>query len=199
MLKNNIRSRTLLIIFILMVTSSAASFAQVKEGLNFEVGGGYHFNKVFGISNGLGKTSGPEGYFEIRNCEYNIDYGGQLCYKYSTGSGYAEEGGAAVDQLCHLALLKAIGDYNFCPNCIANPYLGFGVGIGYLNVNRSDNVQSNNLAFAFSARGGIQITIVRLTFDYDLYSTGFRSRSGVTRPYGKALAHTFSLTLGVAF
>jgi len=199
MLNNCLRSKILLGAFFLIVVSPAISFAQVKEGLNFEVGGGYHFNKAFGISNDLGKTSGPEAYFEIRNCVTNFDYGGQLCYKYSTGSGYATEDGPLLDQTCHLALLKAIADYNICPDRIVNPYVGLGFGIGYLHVNRSDNLKSDNLAFALSARLGAQISIVRLTFDYDIYSTGYRSKSVIASPSGKALAQTISLTLGFVF
>jgi len=192
-------SKILLIAFFLFVASSATSFAQVKGGLNFELGGGYHFNRAFGVSTDLGKTSGPGAYFEIRNCEDHFDYGGQLCYKYSTGRGYATENGPLLDQDCHLALLKAIADYNICPDFVVNPYFGFGLGIGYLHVNRSDNFQSDNMAFALSVRLGVQISIVRLTCDYDLYSTGFRSKSGITSPSGKVLARTLSLTLGLSF
>jgi len=196
MLKMCFWCKTVLIAFFLFVVSSAISFAQVKDGLKFEIGGGYHFNKAFGVSNGLGKTSGPEAYFEIRNCDKNIDYGGQLCYKYSTGSGYATDNGQILDQIGHLALLKAIADYNICPDCIVNPYVGLGLGIGYLHVDRSDNLKSDNLAFALSVRLGCQISIVRLTFDYDIYSTGIRSRSRISSPSVKALAHTLSMTLG---
>jgi len=198
-LKMCIRCKTLLIDFFLIVVSSAISFAQVKDGLNFELGGGYHFNKAFGVSNGLGKTSGPEAYFEIRNCESYIDYGGQLCYKHSTGSGYATDDGPLLDQTCHLALLKAIADFNFCPDCIVNPYVGLGLGTGYLHVDRSDNMKSDNLAFALSVRLGAQISIVRLTFDYDIYRTSIRSKLRISGQSGKVLAHTLSMTLGFVF
>lgn len=195
----NFGRKILLIFFFLIAASCELSFAQIKEGLNFEVGGGYHFNKAYGVNNGLGKTSGPEAYFEIRNCEEHVDYGGQLCYKYSTGSGYAVEGGPLLDQTCHLALLKAIADYNFCPDCVANPYVGLGLGLGYLHVDRSDNLKSDNLAFALSVRLGVQISLVRLTFDYDLYSTSLRGKSSIARSSGRVLAHTLSMTLGFAF
>jgi len=199
MLKMYSQNKILLIIFFLIAVPSASSFAQVKDGLNFELGGGYHFNRAFGVSNGLGKASGPEAYFEIRNCEEHFDYGGQLCYKYSSSSGYATEGGPLLDQTCHLALLKGVADYNICPNCIANPYVGFGLGLGYLHTNRSDNLQADNMAFALSVRLGVQISLVRLTVDYDMYGTGLGSNSVRLKLSGKALAHTLSLTLGFAF
>jgi len=196
---NRIWYKTVGIAFLLMVVPSAISFAQVKEGLNFDLGGGYHFNRAFGVSGSLGRTSGPEAYFEIRNYENKCDYGGQLCYKYSTGSGYDTVDGPLLNQTCHLALLKAIADYNFCPDFVVNPYVGFGLGLGYLHVNRSDDLRSDNLAFALSARAGAQFSIVRLTFDYDLYTTGLRSRTVIGGPSSRAIARTISMTLGIAF
>jgi len=190
--------KILLAVLFLTVASSASSFAQIKDGLNFEVGGGYHFSKAFGVSGDLGRTAGPGAYLEIRDCMGCLDYGGQLTYKYSTGSGYESNTGPLLDQTCHLALLKAIADYNFCPESIANPYLGLGLGTGYLHLVRSDNLLSRTFTFAICARAGVQISIVRLTFDYDIYGTSFRSRSGRTVLKDK-LGHTLSMTLGLAF
>jgi len=171
--------RKILLPLLFFFATASLSSAQVKNGLNYEVGGGFLYNRAY-VTDGPTKAYGPGVYFEMRDkFDSNFDVGGLVNYHYSNGSGYMKDWEERlVDVNCHQVEVKGVGDYNILPDSLVNPYLGLELGLGLMYSNWTENVQSLFMYQAFGLRLGVQIWHFRLSCYAD-FNLDWRKVNGV--------------------
>jgi len=177
--------KRLIVVICLIAVSSIISSAQETEkenGLNvFEIGVGLNISNAFEVYGGPKTGLGPGAYFEYRyKLSQCFDVGGQALYKYSKGKEYVfpiDE--PAPDAVSHHVGLKALADYNFCPDRLANPYIGLSVGFGGMFLQDSYTARANYFYRTFGPRVGVQIKRFRLGVEADFacYNVGRGSRN----------------------
>jgi len=182
------------------------SYSQVKEGNNFEAGGIYAF--AFGRANDGSKynISGPGAYFEYRNeYECRLYLGARFDYRFAKGPGheydlYGIRYNTNYNQFC----IKGLCGYNFCPERVVDPFVGFGLGGGLLYTHRVDNNNFIDLSLIATPSVGVQIYRFRLSCDLDLFCgdwygrTDFSIGSLVSRGRRYYL-HTTVISLNLGF
>jgi len=185
------------------------SHAQIKEGNNFEIGGGYNFASSYRTDGRRLKFSGPGAYFEYRyESDNHMYYGGQLDYKYAYGDGFMVMGEGVTyktnyNQIC----IEGLFGYTFLTSSVVNPFVGIGAGCGLVFTNSEDNKQSFYLSWVLTPRVGVQIWRFRITCDFDLLCDRGRSswfRVGGSSIYRSASSYNvyssiISLNLGFRF
>lgn len=198
--------KKLAILFIL-ASLSASSFAQVKEGNNFEIGGGYNFTNGPNSDGNRYSLSGPGAYFEYRyEDKSHFCAGGHINYKYAWGESYDySPEGLKYSASYHQMSLKALMGYTFLHKSIVNPFVGIEAGLGGTMTDLYTNGKTLNFFWVFTPRAGVQLWRFRFTCDLDLLCKSRRGiwfSSGSYRPSGTAystFATNVSLTLGYRF
>lgn len=199
-------------VLLLLSTLTIPSFAQdapvvsepVESPHHFDIGVGY--NLITNYSTTTYSFSGPGALFEYRFRENSkFDFGGQLNYKYAKGLDFrVDEQGFRGEAVYNQACVKGLFDYNFCSDKLVNPYLGFGLGIGGVLIDRPDYTNTFQLFFTATPRAGVQIWHFRLTCEFDLLtnrvfwsSISFKSYGGSTR--NTVFASILALNLSFTF
>lgn len=192
--------KKLSVFIFLSITFSCISYAQVKEGLTFKIGGGYNFSNGYLMDGGPNKMSGPGGFFEITEyLDSGISAGGQINYKYGKGITGETELYPGLDATSHLVGLKGLVDYNFCPESVVNPYAGIGLGIGYMHISRKDNAYMNHFYWTLVPRVGVQIWHFQLSVEWELFLFNNRNYSSYRGSSSYCFASSLGLNLGIVF
>lgn len=194
-----------LAILFFLASFSASSFAQVKEGNNFEIGGGYNFTNGPNSDGNRYSLSGPGAYFEYRYEDQSHFFaGGQVNYKYAWGESfdYTPEG-FKYNTSYHQVCLKGMVGYTFLPKCLANPFVGLGAGFGGTITNLDVSGKTLNCFWVFVPRVGVQLWRFRFSCDWDILCKCGRGVRFSYGSYGRSIYSSFasnvSLTLGFRF
>lgn len=188
---------------------SIVSSAQIKEGNNFEIGGGYNFTSSYRTDGSRLKFSGPGAYFEYRyESDTHMYFGGQLDYKYAYGDGFMVlDEGITYDTNYNQICAEGLFGYTFLASSLVCPFIGIGAGFGFVFTNSVNDRQTFNFFWALTPRVGVQIWRFRLTCDFDFLCDRWRSswyRIGGGSVYKTGTAYDIyssiiSLNLGFRF
>jgi len=190
-------------ILCLFLSITVPSFAQLKLGHNFELGGTYNYVSARYSDGTKLKINGPGAFFEYRyTVENNFDIGGKISYGCAEGNNYkivAQENPSLMKY--HQGWIKLLGDYNICPTHIIYPYVGLETGIG-VTFMRSKNITNENyFSYVFTPRIGFQVWHFRFGCEFDFLCDRIRHYSasrGSSHSYS-AYSSVIALNLGITF
>lgn len=162
-----------LTVLMALLLVSVSSFAQNNDKHNYEIGVDLNVYGILGADGGPSRGFAPGAFFEYRyDFTDKIDFGAQLSYDHSTGKsafwGDAPQWGIVYNQVG----LKAVADYNVCPNRLVSPYIGVGLGTGMLIEDTSVDYTDTGIFGVLGPRVGVQIWRFRLALEFDFAFNG---------------------------
>lgn len=164
-----------LVVLIASLLACVPLSAQQKDKHNFEVGADLNVYGILGAVGGPSRGLAPGAFFEYRyDFTDHIDFGAQLSYDHSSGkSAFTGSDTPRWGIVYNQVALKAVADYNMCPNRLVRPYIGVGLGAGLLVEDVSAGFTDTSDVFGVvGPRIGVQIWRFRLTLEFDFAFDG---------------------------